>query len=177
VPTARRSRLIAAPADELLAVIRDPLHLPRWWPRVTRVEDVEGDAFTEVMRSSRGKLVRADFKFVKAEETARSLTWVQQVEGTPFARVLKESETKVWLDPVAGASPAAPVGEKGSSALAAVAEPTHPSTSDDAGATNVTIELRQTLNGFLARLGGYMVRRAAAATVEEALDGLERISG
>ena len=45
------------------------------------------------------------------------------------------------------------------------------------GATRVTIELRQTLTGFLPRLGSYMVRRAAVATIEEALDGLERISG
>src|SRR5437764_741019 len=43
--------------------------------------------------------------------------------------------------------------------------------------TQVTIELRQTLTGFLPRLGSFMVRRAAAATIEEALDGLERISG
>jgi len=41
----------------------------------------------------------------------------------------------------------------------------------------VTIELRQTLNGFVPRLGGYLVRRAAAATLDEALNGLERISG
>ena len=41
MPTARRSRTIAAPAQELWDVIRDPHHLPRWWPRVTRVEDVE----------------------------------------------------------------------------------------------------------------------------------------
>jgi carbon monoxide dehydrogenase subunit G len=45
------------------------------------------------------------------------------------------------------------------------------------GGTNVTIELHQTLAGLLPRLGSFMVRRAAAATVEEALDGLERISG
>jgi hypothetical protein len=43
--------------------------------------------------------------------------------------------------------------------------------------TCVTIELRQTLNGFYPRFGGYMVRRAAAITIEGALDGLERISG
>jgi uncharacterized protein YndB with AHSA1/START domain len=177
VPTARRSRLIAAPADELWAVIRDPLHLPRWWPRVTRIEDVEGDAFTEVMRSSRGKLVRADFRFVKAEGAGRGLTWEQQVEGTPFARVLKAAATEVWLEPVAGAGPAAPAAEKGFSGPAAAAEPTHPSAISDSVGTEVTIELRQTLNGFSARLGGYMVRRAAAATLEEALDGLERISG
>ena len=64
VPTARRSRTIAAPVEELWEVIGDPHHLPRWWPRVNRVEDVEGDAFTEVMTTAKGKVVRADFKLV-----------------------------------------------------------------------------------------------------------------
>jgi hypothetical protein len=40
----------------------------------------------------------------------------------------------------------------------------------------VTIELRQALNG-VSRFGGYMVRRAARATLDEALGGLERIGG
>jgi hypothetical protein len=44
-------------------------------------------------------------------------------------------------------------------------------------ATSVTIELRQKLSGFFPRFGGFMVRRAAAATLDEALDGLERVSG
>ena len=43
--------------------------------------------------------------------------------------------------------------------------------------TSVTIELRQKLSGFFPRFGGFMVRRAAAATLDEALDGLERVSG
>ena len=41
--------------------------------------------------------------------------------------------------------------------------------------TDVTIELRQAMTGFFPRFGGHMVRRAAAATLKEALDGLERI--
>jgi uncharacterized protein YndB with AHSA1/START domain len=156
VPTANRSRTIAASVEELWEVIRDPHHLPRWWPRVTRVEDVEGDAFTEVMRTAKGKVVRADFQLVQADESARSLRWEQRVQGTPFARLLKSAETEVRLVPVAaGASPVSTVGP----------------------ATNVTIELRQTLTGFVPRFGGFMVRRAAAATLDEALDGLERISG
>ncbi len=53
--------------------MRDPHHLPRWWPRVTRVEDVEDGAFTEVMRTRKGKFVRADFNLVRADEGARSL--------------------------------------------------------------------------------------------------------
>jgi uncharacterized protein YndB with AHSA1/START domain len=146
MPTARRSRMIAAPVEELWEVIGDPHHLPRWWPRVTRVEDVEGNAFTEVMRTAKGKVVRADFQLVESDERARSLKWEQRLAGTPFGRLLSSAETSVSLE--------------------------------DAGeATSVTIELRQTLTGFFPRFGSYMVRRAAAATIDEALDGLERISG
>jgi uncharacterized protein YndB with AHSA1/START domain len=146
MPTARRRRIIAAPVEELWDVIGDPHHLPRWWPRVTRVEDVEGNAFTEVMRTAKGKLVRADFQLVESDERARSLKWEQRLAGTPFGRLLSSAETSVSLE-------------------------------DAGGATSVTIELRQTLTGFFPRFGGYMVRRAAAATIDEALDGLERISG
>jgi uncharacterized protein YndB with AHSA1/START domain len=157
---------------ELWEVIRDPHHLPRWWPRVSRIEDVEDDAFTEVMRTAKGKLVRADFKLVKADEDTRALKWEQQVEGTPFARLLKSAETEVWLTPLAGttggSSPVSPDPH-------AAGRENDPCATG--AATEVTIELRQTLNGFVPRLGGYLVRRAAAATLDEALNGLERISG
>ena len=127
-------------------MIADPHHLPRWWPRVARVEDVDDNAFTEVMKTARGRVVRADFELIAADERARMLTWQQRLAGTPFARLLSSAETHVSLE-----------------------------AADDG--TQVTIELRQTLTGFLPRLGSFMVRRAAAATIEEALDGLERISG
>lgn len=137
--------MIAAPAEQLWDVIRDPHHLPRWWPRVDRVEEVDGDSFTEVMTTKKGKLVRADFSVVLVEEDARRLKWQQLVEDTPFAHVLKAAETEVRL---------ASAGT----------------------ATEVTIELHQSLNGVFSRFGGYMVRRAANETIERALDGLERIS-
>jgi len=162
VPTARRSRTIAASVEELWEVVRDPHHLPRWWPRVTRVEDIEQDTFTEVMRTRNGKVVRADFNFVQVDESERALTWAQRVQGTPFARLLKSAETEVRLVPVAVSS------------LPSGADSAHGAAGP---ATEVTIELRQALSGFFPRFGGYMVRRAAAATIDEALDGLERISG
>jgi uncharacterized protein YndB with AHSA1/START domain len=161
VPKARCSRTIAAPAEELWEVVRDPHHLPRWWPRVTRVEDVEGDAFTEVMKTAKGRLVRADFNLVQADDGQRALLWSQRVAGTPFGRVLKSAETEVWLRPVAP-EPAGSPPQEGA---------------QETAATEVTIELRQSLTGFFPRFGGFMVRRAATATIEQALDGLERISG
>jgi uncharacterized protein YndB with AHSA1/START domain len=163
VPTARRSRTIAASAEELWALVSDPHHLPRWWPRVTRVEDVGQDAFTEVMTTAKGKVVRADFDLVRADERLRSLTWSQRVQGTPFARLLKSAETEVRLVPGQAGAPSQAIAPGSPDAIGA--------------ATEVTIELRQALTGFFPRFGGFMVRRAALATIDEALDGLERISG
>jgi uncharacterized protein YndB with AHSA1/START domain len=146
MPTARRSRTIAAPIEQIWELVGDPHHLPRWWPRVTRVEDVDEGAFTEVMRTGKGKTVRADFNLVQRDPVGHSLTWAQRVEGTPFARLLSAAETEVTLASVASAE------------------------------TEVTLELHQTLTGFFPRFGGFMVRRAAARTLEEALESLERIS-
>jgi uncharacterized protein YndB with AHSA1/START domain len=145
VPTTRRSRTIQASSRDLWEVVSDPHHLPRWWPRVTRVEGVDGESFTEVLRSPKGKVVRADFTLLEADEQASRLLWTQQLQGSPFERLLSRAETEVNLQ-------------------------------EHGAATSVTIELRQSLNGVFPRLGGYMVRRAAAATLEEALAGLERIS-
>lgn len=147
MPDVSASRTIAAPAQELWEVIRDPHHLPRWWPRVSRVEDVERDAFTEVLKTAKGKVVRADFELVASDEHAQRVTWAQRVEGTPFGRLLQSAETEVRLE------------------------------QETARATKVTIELRQVLNGVFPRFGGYMVSRAARATLDEALEGLERIRG
>jgi uncharacterized protein YndB with AHSA1/START domain len=146
VPTTRRSRAIAAPAQDVWELIADPHHLPRWWPRVTRVEAVEPDAFTEVLTSPRGRLVRADFRVVAHDEAALVLRWSQQVEETPFARLLSSAETELRLEPA---------GRE----------------------TNVTIELRQVLRGLFPNMGASRVRRAARATLDDALDGLERIVG
>jgi uncharacterized protein YndB with AHSA1/START domain len=149
VPTVERTRTIAVPPEELWEVVGDPHHLPRWWPRVHRVEGVEDRAFTEVLMSPKGKMVRADFELLDTPEPWR-VVWSQRVENTPFARVLKSAETEIRLADGRGAH--GPLSE-------------------------VTIEMRQATQGFFARLGSRLVRRAAAATIEEAFDGLERIAG
>jgi carbon monoxide dehydrogenase subunit G len=101
VPTTARTRTVDAPAGEVWELIADPNHLPRWWPRVTRVEGVERDAFTKVFASRNGRLVRADFQ-VEADEAALTLSWEQQVQDTPFARVLSAARTELRLEPTGG---------------------------------------------------------------------------
>lgn len=126
-------------------MVSDPHHLVRWWPRVTRVEAVDEGSFTEVLTTDRGRSLRADFRLTGSEAPSR-IQWAQELEGTPFARVLRASETEVRLTP----------GD---------------------GGTVVTLELRQALHGFFSRFGGFLVRRAARATLDEALDGLVKIVG
>jgi uncharacterized protein YndB with AHSA1/START domain len=170
MPTARASRRIAAPVEQLWTVVSDPHHLPRWWPRVTRVEDVREGAFTEVMKTKKGKTVRADFELVGIDEAAQTVRWDQLIEGTPFAAALASSETEVRLVPAGAGDGSRTAGTFG---------------------TDVTIELRQEMSGGRAikpgrgprsfgrvnpSWGARLVRKAAQATIEDALEGLERIS-
>lgn len=134
-----------------------------------RVEDVQDVAFTEVMRTKKGKTVRADYDIVHADADSRTVRWDQRIDGTPFAAVLSTSETELHLEPV--------LAEEG---LLTAVPP----------ATDVTIELRQEMSGGRAvkpgrgrafgplnpSWGARLVRKAAEATLNEALDGLERIS-
>ncbi len=61
---------------------RPPPCLPRWWPRVNRVEDVTADEFTEVLITGAGKYVRADFTLAVCDERERRLCWEQRLEGS-----------------------------------------------------------------------------------------------
>jgi uncharacterized protein YndB with AHSA1/START domain len=97
VPTVRRSRTLPATPEEVWAIVGDAYHLPRWWPRVTRVEGVEDDAFTQVLTTPKGVPVRADFRVVESAEP-RVRRWAQQLLDTPFERVLAASEVEVRLE-------------------------------------------------------------------------------
>ena len=96
--TVSRSRSLPVPPDDVWAVVADPHHLPRWWPLTERVEAVDPDAWTSVMRSDRGNVVRADYR-VEAHEPPRRRAWSQALAGTPFERLLHEHRTEVALAP------------------------------------------------------------------------------
>jgi uncharacterized protein YndB with AHSA1/START domain len=126
VPRVRRSRTIPATPEQLWRTVCDPHHLPRWWPRVQRVEAVDAERFTEVLGTEKGRSVRADFRVL--ESTAPEVRrWRQEVEGSPFERLLRSADTEVRLAP------------------------------DAAGGTRVTLTNRQrrrgigALGGFLVR--------------------------
>jgi uncharacterized protein YndB with AHSA1/START domain len=117
VPTTRVSRTLAASPETVWAVVADPWHQARWWPRVVRMEAVDDDRFTQVLGTARGRGVRADFRLLEVN-APRRMRWEQELEGTPFERLLAEAETAVELTPA------------------------------DDGATTVAIELRQQLHGW-----------------------------
>lgn len=150
MPKARRSQVIAADRGAVWRVISDPHHLPRWWPKVARVEDVyerergAGTRWTEVLETASGKGVRAEFRCRRSREPDE-YEWEQEIENTPFEKVFQTSITTVTLD--------------------------------DAGTgTRVTLELNQDLRG-LSRLGGFMVKRASGDQLDGALNGLANVLG
>ncbi len=98
MPRISRARTIPAPRDAVWEVVLDPYHLPRWWPRVERVEEVTGSAWTKVMMSSRGRAVRSDFTRIETEAPRRVL-WRQEVDESPFERLLSESTIEITLEP------------------------------------------------------------------------------
>ena len=97
MPRTRRSRTMHATPEQVWRTVCDPHHLPRWWPRVQRVEGVDREHFTEVLNTDKGRSIRADFRIVesRAPEVRRG---VQQVEGSPFERLLRSAETEVRLE-------------------------------------------------------------------------------
>ena len=140
-----RATTVPASTEEVWELIADPYHLPRWWPRVQRVEEVVGNAWTKVMISSRGRAVRSDYTRVETDAPHRVL-WRQEVDESPFERLLAEATIELRLEEA---------GE---------------------GRTRVRLTSEQSHRGK-TRFGGMMVRRATKRTLNEALDGLERVFG
>jgi uncharacterized protein YndB with AHSA1/START domain len=147
VPRVSRRRRIPAPRDSVWRLVSDPYSLPRWWPRTTRVENVDEKSggrrsrWTKVLETAEGRGVRADFRCLSAAEGERYV-WEQELEGSPFARHLRQAGVELRLRPQ---------GEE----------------------TEVTITSSQTLRG-LSRLGSPMMRGGQGRILDEALDGIER---
>jgi uncharacterized protein YndB with AHSA1/START domain len=97
----RRETVVPRAPEEVWRVVSDPAQLPRWWPGVTRVEEATPEAWTTVLTSAKGKSVRMDYTRVAADEPTR-LVWRQEVEASPFERILAEATTSVDLSEADG---------------------------------------------------------------------------
>ena len=96
-----RSRTLPAAPEAVWKVVADPRALARWWPRVERVKGISGDGWTAVLRSERGRAVRADWQ-LDGQDAGRRRAWAQQIDGTPFAKVLAERRVEARLEPASG---------------------------------------------------------------------------
>jgi len=141
VPVVTEHSDLDAPLERVWRVVSDPYSLPRWWPRVERVEEVSESSWTMVLISDRGKPVRADYTLADSRPM-EMLEWHQELEESPFERMLSASRLVIQLD-----------GDEG------------------AGATAVRLRSTERLRG-LARLGSPMVRRATRRRLRQALERL-----
>jgi uncharacterized protein YndB with AHSA1/START domain len=147
MPRVSRKRVIAAPRERVWALVSDPHHLPRWWPRTVRVEDVHQvqggrrSRWTTVLGTGRGTRVRVDYRCTSATAGERYV-WEQDIEGTPFEKILRSAALEIHLQ-------------------------------ERTGSTVVTLAGSERLRG-LSRLGSLMMRRAIGRRLNEALDGIER---
>ena len=139
--------MIDASPDRVWDLVSDPHHLPRWWPRTVRVEDVRNvkggqrSRWTTVLGTQRGRGVRADYRCSGATAGKR-YAWTQEIEGTPFEKILRSAELEIRLE------------------------------RQDEG-TVVTLVSSERLRG-LSRLGSPMMRRATGQRLDEALAGIEQ---
>jgi uncharacterized protein YndB with AHSA1/START domain len=151
VPRVTRRRTVEAPVPEVWKLVSDPYALPRWWPRVSRVEDVDKRSggrrtqWTKVLETQHGRGVRADYRCVSSAEPERYV-WEQQLEGSPFAKHLKDSTVEIELHAA---------GE---------------------GETRVVMTSAQTMRG-MSRLGGWLMRKGQRDILDGALDGIEEALG
>ena len=142
-----RTRTVEAPIGDIWDLVSDPYGLPRWWPRTTRVENVDAKPggkrtqWTKVLQTAEGRGVRADFRCVSSAERERYV-WEQELEGTPFERHLKGLRVEIGLR-------------------------------ERDGGTEVSITEEQSLKG-MSKLGSPLMRRARGDILDEALDGIER---
>jgi uncharacterized protein YndB with AHSA1/START domain len=98
VPTVSKHLAYDAPLERIWNVVSDPYSLPRWWPRVQRVEEVTETGWTMVLVSDRGKPIRADYSVTRSQPM-ELLEWQQELEETPFERMLSLSRVIFKFEP------------------------------------------------------------------------------
>lgn len=146
MPRVTRRRTIAAAPEGVWELVSDPYSLPRWWPRTARVENVEPGADGG-----------AEWTQVLETEEGRGVRGDFRCIGSTVG------ESYAWEQLIPGTPFARHLGK---SNLEIELRP-------DGGGTEVALTSDRSLRG-MSRLGGPMMRRGQATTLEQALDGIER---
>jgi uncharacterized protein YndB with AHSA1/START domain len=144
-----RTRTIEAPPGDVWKLVSDPYSLPRWWPRTSRVENVSGDG---------GRRTR----WTKVLETAEG----RGVRADFRCASSAENERYVWEQELAGTP-----FERHLKALQVEVR-----LRERDGGTEISLTEEQSLKG-MSKLGSPLMRRARAAILDEALDGIEGALG
>jgi uncharacterized protein YndB with AHSA1/START domain len=147
VPRVTRRRTISVTLDRIWELISDPYNLPRWWPRTARVENVEPG----------GDGGGVEWTQVLTTEDGRGV----RADFRCLAR--SEGQRYAWEQLIPGTPFARHLGRS----------TVEVELSPEGEGTEVAITMDRSLRG-LSRLGGTMMRRGQASTLEEALDGIER---
>ena len=148
MPSVTRKKLLPADPDRVYDVISDPRRLTDWWPRVTRVENVDGKPgtartqWTNVLAADSGRKLRMDYRCVGATRPERYV-WEHELSGTPFEEHLQNQTTEVRLDP-------------------------------DDGGTEISLTANHTLRGS-ARLAGFMMKKTQKQMLDQALEALGKV--
>jgi len=143
-----RKKVVPVAPDRVYDVISDPRRLKEWWPRVTRVEDVDGKPgaartrWTSVMAADSGRKLRMDYRCTAATRPER-YEWEHELEGTPFEDHMVRQMTEVRLKPAGDG-------------------------------TEVSLTANHTLRGS-ARLAGFMMRKTQREMLDRALDSLVQV--
>ncbi|CAN5436428.1 hypothetical protein BH20ACT15_BH20ACT15_01140 [soil metagenome] len=149
MPRVSRSRRLGASPAAIWSVIADPYQLPRWWPGTQRVENVT--ATEGKGRKWTQVLETKDGRNVRADYRCISSA---NAERYVFEQLIDGTPFARVLKSARTEIHLAPEGD----------------------GTNVTMRSEQKLRG-LSRTGGFMMRRASARKLAEALQGLDGANG
>lgn len=148
MPKVKRTRLVDASPEAVYDVISDPRRLEDWWPRVDRVENIDGGAgkdrtrWTNVLAADSGRRLRLDYRCTAASRPKRYM-WEHELEGTMFEEHMKSQTTEILLEP-------------------------------EGEGTEMTVVSINELRGS-ARIAGFTMKKSQRELIDQALDSLEKV--
>ena len=148
MPKVKRTRVVDVSPESVYDVISDPRRLEDWWPRVDRVENVDGGPgkdrtrWTNVLAADSGRRLRLDYRCTAASRPKRYV-WEHELEGTMFEEHMKSQTTEILLEP-------------------------------EGQGTEITVISINELRGS-ARIAGFSMKKSQRELIDTALDSLQEV--